>query len=450
MTAPVGARLWQAARRCGSRLVSCPASDGSVGALLRRPRCRAVGHAGAGRRGRIGARRRAVRDRAGSRRPLLSVVVVLARRSAWARTRRAELTASRLSGFIAVGRRPAARRLVPVATRRGRRTARGRVAAGRSTTAGSPASASRRALPSEFLPLYREARARLRRQLAADRLHPPPGDGVLDRATHVPRAQRLRLLRRADAVQRHERARQHLGALPPGVPRRQAARRATRTARPPPSIYDDFDAIMAAGSLLRASGAGPSLGGASGRRPTRTTGTTSSASRTPARCSRARRRGSATASARTASRTPALVDEFDVAYGAAIREELLAEEEAQEGQRKKGKKGDRESAPSRRARPPPTARGAERDSPARRRARRARQRARRRRHPTRRRARRSGAAAADRRRRPPRRPPRRLPPRRRRRARACASCSAARWPARPRGAGAARAGRRAPAGARSG
>ncbi len=54
--------------------------------------------------------------------------------------------------------------------------------------------------------------AHLRRQLAAARLDPHAGDGVLDRAEHLPRVELRPLLRRADAVQRHQRPAHHLGA----------------------------------------------------------------------------------------------------------------------------------------------------------------------------------------------------------------------------------------------
>ena len=67
---------------------------------------------------------------------------------------------------------------------------------------------------------------------------------------HLPRAELRRLLRRPDAVQRHQRpADVDLGALPRRLPPGAAARPSYPhpTARHP-SVYDDFDAIMAAAS----------------------------------------------------------------------------------------------------------------------------------------------------------------------------------------------------------
>ncbi len=58
-----------------------------------------------------------------------------------------------------------------------------------------------------FYPIYAVAQTHVRRQLAADRLDPRAGVGVLDRPLHLPGPELRRLLRRADAVQRHQRER---------------------------------------------------------------------------------------------------------------------------------------------------------------------------------------------------------------------------------------------------
>ena len=212
-----------------------------------------------------------------------------------------------------------------------------------------------------------------------------------------------------------------------------------------PSIYDDFDAIMAAGSLLRAAGAGPGLGGSEWSAAYAYYGHdlygVTYASQVLARAAAWQRDGFCA----NCEPDAGLVEEFEGAYGAAIREQLLAEE------RRRRRRSTRRSAPARsarwRARP---SRPASRPSatpgattravappPARRR--------RRRRPtaipPTRRRHRRT-------RRRPPP-PPRRLPRRRRPPARACASCSAASSPAAGAAAAAARAAPRAPVAART-
>ncbi len=70
-----------------------------------------------------------------------------------------------------------------------------------------------------------------------------------------------------------------------------------------PSIYDDFDAIMAAAHLLSADGAEYRSTTRRGWRPTTTTATTPPAWNTPTRCSRARSAGPSTASASTAAWT---------------------------------------------------------------------------------------------------------------------------------------------------
>ena len=61
------------------------------------------------------------------------------------------------------------------------------------------------ALDGRLLPDLRHRAAHVRRQLAADRVDPRAGVGVLDGPHDLPRAELRRLLRRADAVQRDER-----------------------------------------------------------------------------------------------------------------------------------------------------------------------------------------------------------------------------------------------------
>jgi hypothetical protein len=131
---------------------------------------------------------------------------------------------------------------------------------------------------------------------------------------------------------------------------RQAFRAGKRPARYPhptqhhPSIYDDFDAIMAAGSLLRDSGAGLSLDGSAWSAAYAYYGHdlfgVTYASQVLARAAAWQRDGFCA----NCEPDAALVDEFEVAYGAAIREALLAEEERKKHKKKKGKKGDRERA----------------------------------------------------------------------------------------------------------
>ena len=67
-----------------------------------------------------------------------------------------------------------------------------------------------------------------------------------------------------------------------------------------PSIYDDFDAIMAAAHLLSADGASTELGAAAWDAAYDYYGPISPASPTPTRCSHARSPGPNTASASTA------------------------------------------------------------------------------------------------------------------------------------------------------
>ena len=145
----------------------------------------------------------------------------------------------------------------------------------------------------------------VRRQLAADRLDPRAGVGVLDGSQHLPRPELRRLLRGADAVQRHATGagghRIHVGSrqrLLPSTGRRPAAYDHTTTSHP--SIYDDFDAIMAAAHLLSADGATLRSNRAPGTRRMTTTATTPPASPTPIRCWRGRSAGHSTGSASTA------------------------------------------------------------------------------------------------------------------------------------------------------
>ena len=112
---------------------------------------------------------------------------------------------------------------------------------------------------------------------------------------------------------------------------REAFRAGRRPARYPhrtkhhPSIYDDFDAIMAAGSLLRDSGAGLSLDGAAwtaayGYYGHDLFGITY-ASQVLGRAASWERDGFCANCA-----DESLAAEFEIAYGASVRRELLAEE----------------------------------------------------------------------------------------------------------------------------
>lgn len=114
-----------------------------------------------------------------------------------------------------------------------------------------------------LLPDLRRGAARVRRQLAPDRCCPPPGDGLNERDDLSP-PQLRRLLRWSDA-----------DSTSPTVTRRVAAelrdnyklsyRQGSRPKRylsmrdKHPSLYDDFDAIMAGAHLLRDNGAGADL-----------------------------------------------------------------------------------------------------------------------------------------------------------------------------------------------
>ena len=106
---------------------------------------------------------------------------------------------------------------------------------------------------------------------------------------------------------------------------------------------------MAAGSLLRASGAGAGLGGAEWSAAYAYYGHdlygVTYASQVLARAAAWQRDGFCA----NCEPDAGLVEEFELAYGAAIREELLAEEKRKK-KKKKGKKGDRERALERGAR----------------------------------------------------------------------------------------------------
>jgi hypothetical protein len=128
---------------------------------------------------------------------------------------------------------------------------------------------------------------------------------------------------------------------------RQAFRAGERPDRYPhetrhhPSIYDDFDAIMAAGSLLRASGAGAGLDGAAWSAAYAYYGHdlfgVTYASQVLARAAAWERDGFCA----NCEPDAGLVEEFESAYGAAIREELLAEERRKKKKHKKHHKHDK-------------------------------------------------------------------------------------------------------------
>ena len=135
---------------------------------------------------------------------------------------------------------------------------------------------------------------------------------------------------------------------------RQAFRSGKRPARYPhrtdhhPSIYDDFDAIMAAGSLLRDSGAGLGLDGSAWTAAYAYYGHdlygVTYASQVAARAAGWERNGFCA----NCEPDAGLVDEFDAAYGAAIRKVLLAAEKKGK-KKKKSKKGAKERAMAREA-----------------------------------------------------------------------------------------------------
>ncbi len=106
-----------------------------------------------------------------------------------------------------------------------------------------------------------------------------------------------------------------------------------------PSIYDDFDAIMAAGSLLRAAGAGPGLGGSEWSAAYAYYGHdlygVTYASQVLARAAAWQRDGFCA----NCEPDAGLVEEFEGAYGAAIREQLLAEERKKKKKHKKKRSG---------------------------------------------------------------------------------------------------------------
>jgi hypothetical protein len=108
-----------------------------------------------------------------------------------------------------------------------------------------------------------------------------------------------------------------------------------------PSIYDDFDTIMAAGSLLRASGAGTGLDGAAWTAAYAYYGHdlfgVTYASQVLARAAAWERDGFCA----NCEPDAGLVEEFESAYGTAIREELLAEERRKKKKHRKKHKHDK-------------------------------------------------------------------------------------------------------------
>ena len=365
-----------------------------------------------------------------------------------------ELTASRMSALAAVAPAGDQRRSRSSTTAAALRSA--RPTAGRSARTGvlppdhpQARRAGRRGRVPAAVP---RGGARLRRQLAADRLDPSPGDRVLRRAETTYHglnafgccAGPMQFNVTNGPVSTWERYRQafRAGNRPAALPAPHA---------PPPV---DLRRLRRDHGRRRRCCATPARPGARRRRVVgrlrATTGTTSSASRTPARCSRARRRGSATASARTANRTPRSSTEFDDRLRRGDPRGAARRREAQEARRRRARRATR-SGRATQAREAEAARAlAERDSrrdDARRRARRA---ARRPAPAPGDAAGRSGAAAGAR----PTATHDHHPPA------AAARAAGARVHGRPQAArllaaqaaarGAARAARRAPAGARSG
>ena len=154
------------------------------------------------------------------------------------RRRSAAPAAPRAAASGGCGRRRRSRRPAPASAPRGGRAARARADRGRGAIVARPSSASRAArrlalrrsdadahrdaLDGRLLSDLRDRPEHVRGQLAAARLDPPAGVGLLDRAQHLPRPELRRLLRRADAVQRHQRAGHHLAAGQRLLPLRQA------------------------------------------------------------------------------------------------------------------------------------------------------------------------------------------------------------------------------------
>ena len=91
-----------------------------------------------------------------------------------------------------------------------------------------------------------------------------------------------------------------------------------------PSIYDDFDAVMAAARLLSADGAAWRWTARRGTPPTTITATTRPASPTRTACWLARSAGHSTASASTAASSSSLVAAVHAAYGAPVQAALEA------------------------------------------------------------------------------------------------------------------------------
>ncbi len=192
--------------------------------------------------------------------------------------------------------------------------------------ASSPATAGARpeAVGRELLPPVRARPGRLRRDVAAARVGPPPGDRLLHLPRHVPRPELRPLLRRPDAVQRHQRPADDLGALPARVPAGRAALRLPEPhGAPSVGVRRLRTRSWPRESLLRIGGAGPRLDAAAvaaraydyyghdlhGRRVTPTT------------CRRAigwSQRGSRSTPGSTRPSAPAV----DAAWGAPVRAAL--------------------------------------------------------------------------------------------------------------------------------
>ena len=104
-------------------------------------------------------------------------------------------------------------------------------------------------IPAAFVPIYRESAARVRPQLApARRPCTSEETGFSTHPTTYHGRQLRRLLRRPVPVQRHQRPAVDLGRPQVRLPPRPPARpRYPHPQAPHPSVYDDFDAGMAAG-----------------------------------------------------------------------------------------------------------------------------------------------------------------------------------------------------------
>ena len=104
-------------------------------------------------------------------------------------------------------------------------------APGREQLPGSDADAHLQGLDGRLLSDLRDRAEHVRCQLAAAGLDPSPGVGVLDSARHLPRSELRSLLRRSDAVQRHQRRVSHPVHVGSGR-RLLRLRKTTRALRP--------------------------------------------------------------------------------------------------------------------------------------------------------------------------------------------------------------------------